>query len=1191
MNLEESVKNILASMTQDAVDYWCMVEGVLSMPKYRFEKYFADYSIEGLASLLTASTMAESLIKRMKTKDVLLSVSVDDLVKAKEIKGRPGYKLQAVKVRTSSGTATSHRWVKVEDVGGEFDPEFRVDKDTLKQIIKSKVKGNLDIYRVTGSWGTEIADKRSKITKSIYKEVFDVKDETKLFVSGYQVYGRWKSWADTEEALLFRLAVGRMMGQEDKALDEIKDVMNHSWTNEYRSTMSYDEYESRKLKDMHDAYDLLFDNFSKTLKLNAVIAQEAVRYAKSYDKGTDSIMVYRSVTPRLAKDMKEGDDLEIDNGILSSWTLDKKVADNRNFSRGGAVISMRIPVSAVLFADRANPHSSSGLTDEDEIVFYQPHQNVHVERLDPWDADYYSVKKEHEIFKKSPFGSTHKIANAPGYYFDKQAHRWKKIAIPESQLKDPKSGLKFGLQEGKLEEWTATQRLQLVQRTEDLDLLGKMAHDPDASVRRAIVNRLIYLNAPQEELKPFTKDPDFYVRMNLAERLTNQDVLHLMIHDDSADVRSRIARRIDEDGLRMLMKDPNEDVRVNVVMRANDDILHEMIHDGRPLIRQNIAKLIGVEYLDDMINDDNRSVREEVAKRIGQDGLRKMIDDEDIYVRVAVAQRIDDDGLRLMINDENQAVRAMVAEKADQGDLRKLMHDDDIGVRVAVARRIDEDGLREMIKGEATGSVLRTMIPRLKDDQKTLHDLLHSPSCQDDSNTRELLVNYLDQSGLHEMVNDPDSFIREEVANKIDMEGLHEMVTDVDESVRKNVAARIDNEGLHKLINDKRYGIRLNVAKRIDQDGLRKLMHDSEGSVRQEVARHIDQAGLREMITAEFVKGHGKDGRNTFVLRAIASRADQKGLDKMLDLILSTDDLYTIDSCGDVVVRRLNRAGLQKVMDAEDKESYFTYVKRQAKRRIGYIDSINESNIKSFSKTGKIDVNKMDPKFRETIAHVDGDTVQASESYDVLDELFSDYTFHNELRDGWLDSANDEAAAILKDSAARLYGGRVRHHDGLDKEADQVAEEEWQNAVKNAYGVIGISREQTDDYVKKMKSLTRQMLDIRFPGTDTITLYRGTSLHEAELEGEEAEKPYYDIKEGVIKDLPAKVKQNSLSSWSYRYDTARKFGDAVIKITVPKDDVWCSFLNYSHSGWEGEMIVLGTAEPREGVLNPSEGLS
>jgi hypothetical protein len=54
MKIEESVNNILESMTQEAVDFWASIEDVEPPSLEDFKKSFSDYTMLGIASLVTA---------------------------------------------------------------------------------------------------------------------------------------------------------------------------------------------------------------------------------------------------------------------------------------------------------------------------------------------------------------------------------------------------------------------------------------------------------------------------------------------------------------------------------------------------------------------------------------------------------------------------------------------------------------------------------------------------------------------------------------------------------------------------------------------------------------------------------------------------------------------------------------------------------------------------------------------------------------------------------------------------------------------------------------------------------------------------------------------------------------------------------------------------------------------------------
>lgn len=54
LKYEESIGFLLADISQEAVDFWCNVQGIATMKKDSFVSNFTDYSREGLASILTS---------------------------------------------------------------------------------------------------------------------------------------------------------------------------------------------------------------------------------------------------------------------------------------------------------------------------------------------------------------------------------------------------------------------------------------------------------------------------------------------------------------------------------------------------------------------------------------------------------------------------------------------------------------------------------------------------------------------------------------------------------------------------------------------------------------------------------------------------------------------------------------------------------------------------------------------------------------------------------------------------------------------------------------------------------------------------------------------------------------------------------------------------------------------------------
>ena len=109
-----------------------------------------------------------------------------------------------------------------------------------------------------------------------------------------------------------------------------------------------------------------------------------------------------------------------------------------------------------------------------------------------------------------------------------------------------------------------------------------------------------------------------------------------------------------------------------------------------------------------------------------------------------------------------------------------------------------------------------------------------------------------------------------------------------------------------------------------------------------------------------------------------------------------------------------------------------------------------------------------------------------------------------------------------------------------------------------------------DEYVKLQKSLTQQLLNIKYPNDNNLIIYRGTSLSQP-----------------VGYGTNLKIKENSLTSWSMRRDIAKDFANkvengVVLKTKVNKNDIWSCYLTHSY----GEMSEKGILSILGGGLKP-----
>jgi len=386
---------------------------------------------------------------------------------------------------------------------------------------------------------------------------------------------------------------------------------------------------------------------------------------------------------------------------------------------------------------------------------------------------------------------------------------------------------------------------------------------------------------------------------------------------------------------------------------------------------------------------------------------------------------------------------------------------------------------------------------------------------------------------LHQFVNDPAyASVRGEVALRIDQDGLHKMVKDPDYHVRWQVSQRIDQNGLHKMINDDSPNIRMEVVQRVDLDGLHKMISDEDDPIRREVARRIDQDGLYKMMNDE----------SSFVRTEVTQRIDQNGLYKMIN-----DKIVEVRLA---VARRIDLDGLYKMVEDDE-----TYVRKVVEKRIKNIKLLGEETIKHFKETKSLDVEKLSPQVIDLIKSVDGENVRAEEVIAVLDELYKPTKYwhlHDSSRSQWLESSNNDGSGLLKYAVSVIFGGKLRHHDAIKDF------ESWTKDMEDKFDV------DVEEYVKIQRDLTKKLLDIKYPGMEDFTLYRGTSTEEEEETEEKGE---------------VRILQNPLSSWTIKkevaYSFAKGYHGRLLKTKFKKDEIFSCYLTHSHSGFEAEFITIG----------------
>jgi hypothetical protein len=278
-----------------------------------------------------------------------------------------------------------------------------------------------------------------------------------------------------------------------------------------------------------------------------------------------------------------------------------------------------------------------------------------------------------------------------------------------------------------------------------------------------------------------------------------------------------------------------------------------------------------------------------------------------------------------------------------------------------------------------------------------------------------------------------------------------------------------------------------------------------------------------------------------YVRRKVASRIDNEGLHKMM----KDDDAEV--RCE--VASRIDNDGLHKMMnDIND------VVRSTVTARLDNIIKITPqvlSEAKKFHEGKRKDFPELSDQVKEEIRSSDNCS-------DLLDEFFKECdmsSIHTKIREEWLASSNNKGSAILRDSAMRLFGGKVyKHNNYVD----------FSKEVKQEYSRMGITEKQADEYLKMLYGLTQKVLDAKFPGQETLKIYRGTS-------DEEVEK-------AADKFI---AKQNAVSSWTTKKEVADKFArktgekGVVISTKCKKSEILSMFSIYSYTGRENEIMLIG----------------
>ena len=458
------------------------------------------------------------------------------------------------------------------------------------------------------------------------------------------------------------------------------------------------------------------------------------------------------------------------------------------------------------------------------------------------------------------------------------------------------------------------------------------------------------------------------------------------------------------------------------------------------------------------------------------------------------------------------------------------------------------------------------------------------------------LVPKATQEVLHALINDASIDVRIKVVKKIDQEGLRQMIKDKSHWVRDYIPSRIDKKDLHLLMDDNNDGIRFDVVKKIDKKGLQHMLADKDLSVGEyAVKRLYEMDAILDVINdprprARFniaLSVNPKDAKLLFndsndetrkfaasmartsdlhkllhdtsvkVREIVADRAPQKTLHQMIH---DSDD-----SIRKKVVARIDETGL-KEMENDANSEIANIAKSKLKEDIPY-DKI----ISDYNKTG---VFKLPKSLSTKIKNLSKHEKFRIEIQNFVDNVFEHANLKNlhiTFRDSWqeMDGKDDRAGEyFLKDSVDRQYGGKKKPDPEMD----------------SYYTEYDTDRKTVDKYVKLHKSISKAYLDLQYPTTDEITLYRGTSKFET------AGKKETKLKNVVIKSSP-------MSAWTAFKEVANNYPmhdvGIMLEAKIKKDDIWANFLSWGNDGTapdQREFLVISTKDRPGSIIGKTEGL-
>jgi hypothetical protein len=169
-------------------------------------------------------------------------------------------------------------------------------------------------------------------------------------------------------------------------------------------------------------------------------------------------------------------------------------------------------------------------------------------------------------------------------------------------------------------------------------------------------------------------------------------------------------------------------------------------------------------------------------------------------------------------------------------------------------------------------------------------------------------------------------------------------------------------------------------------------------------------------------------------------------------------------------------------------------------------------------------------------------------------------TVHMYFRKEWTSGKTPEIGLALADHARKIYGGKMYY----------PKEEVLRSAHALFSERITGNEALAMTYIRTLKAVNRQVMDVVYPGSNDLTLYRGTGVEEL------------TSKAAGVKAL---VASNPLSSWTTERKVADEFGTfslgqaAVLEGRVKRDDILVHHTMFPFQN-QKEFVVI-SPKPRE----------